>query len=792
MNGLVNECIVGCKNFNGNFVIAKNRDRTYEPTTKIVHHTDKKNELVFLFDKTTHYVEGMNVKTGVCILNVAIENGVDFGDNVSSEGRHIFEALSKSKDAKEAIDILTKEKQEVYGNTMVSDGKSSYMLEFAEGSDPVAKDVSNNSVPTVRTNHTVYIPHEGYSLLSTPDMDYISSQTRKAVAEVMFTNSDNVEDLLDSLNYKLFGPHSAYDTNRDTSGYKTVSQIAIDPMAKTFYYRPIPGREKFEGVVRTGDTSIKPAAKVIILEYSEPIEIPFGSWSAGMHDQMEEGLKLHKLLDPDDEYSDSTGLSGTEQARMESEDLEKNLDYFISRENKIIRKLASIQDLLRNKDAAMLHLLADKDPEEEYKRICDLTDKAESQVMDLYMLKAKSDRDKAEAKNEAAKRIPRKKGQKKGSSKHSDLYTDENPKGTIRGLKFATVKDAETSVNKIKRSGRTHAHKVQAAVAMEQRAKAAGKKSAAGVYRSYINSVKKESVKSREGLMTEISKLPKEYFSKIDDAIRGSNFWTKDNSVSSIDAGPKGSLQSPAALSLETALQEVFDSLSLDIDAYVSTFDTDDESFQLNPGHPAYPNRWLIDAKWYVSKQRPGRNTIDLQIMPYGEEADSSDVDPSALVRHIAQTVRHELVHYTQMKKQSLSKGLYNDIEAFQEMLKDPKQVPDENNPKFWKVYEKTGRIDPQTGGEVINKQGFDRELYTQDYLKSHIEIDAHAHDAAEELLAVYGLEGSKKFLSGKIDTADPRVPNAIQHYIDHLPEDGRTVKELKKKIIKYLEYFTE
>ena len=35
----------------------------------------------------------------------------------------------------------------------------------------------------------------------------------------------------------------------------------------------------------------------------------------------------------------------------------------------------------------------------------------------------------------ATKRIPRKKGQPVGSKKHSDLYTDENPKGTIRGIK---------------------------------------------------------------------------------------------------------------------------------------------------------------------------------------------------------------------------------------------------------------------------------------------------------------------------------------------------------------------
>ena len=60
-----------------------------------------------------------------------------------------------------------------------------------------------------------------------------------------------------------------------------------------------------------------------------------------------------------------------------------------------------------------------------------------------------------------APRIPRKKGQPAGSDKHSDLYTDENPKGTIHGLKFATVDDAKASVAKIEKSGKTHAHKIQ-------------------------------------------------------------------------------------------------------------------------------------------------------------------------------------------------------------------------------------------------------------------------------------------------------------------------------------------
>ena len=101
-------------------------------------------------------------------------------------------------------------------------------------------------------------------------------------------------------------------------------------------------------------------------------------------------------------------------------------------------------------------------------------------------------------KKDEAARIPRKKGQKRNSKKHSDLYTDENPKGTIKGLKFATVKDAKASVSKISGSGKKHAHKIQAAIAMEQRARVMGKTAEAAVYRSYINAMKKKTKEKNE------------------------------------------------------------------------------------------------------------------------------------------------------------------------------------------------------------------------------------------------------------------------------------------------------
>jgi len=104
---------------------------------------------------------------------------------------------------------------------------------------------------------------------------------------------------------------------------------------------------------------------------------------------------------------------------------------------------------------------------------------------------------------EDTNRIPRKPGQKAGSDKHSDLYTDENPKGTIHGLGFTDAETARTSVNKIKNSGKSHAHKIQAAIAMSQRAKVASERAkdpkkkkdlgaAHRVYQSFIDTNKKK------------------------------------------------------------------------------------------------------------------------------------------------------------------------------------------------------------------------------------------------------------------------------------------------------------
>jgi hypothetical protein len=127
-------------------------------------------------------------------------------------------------------------------------------------------------------------------------------------------------------------------------------------------------------------------------------------------------------------------------------------------------------------------------------------------------------------------------------------------------------------------------------------------------------------------------------------------------------------------------------------------------------------------------------------------------------------------------------------MEAFKEMLADPSQIPDRNKPEYWEVWEPTGKIDPETKEEIIRKEGWKHEEYTQDYLRSHIEVDAHAHDGAEELLAVYGKEDSFDMLRYGFNTTDPKMPNAIKHYFEMLPEDDPALDKFRKKLFTQLE----
>ena len=68
----------------------------------------------------------------------------------------------------------------------------------------------------------------------------------------------------------------------------------------------------------------------------------------------------------------------------------------------------------------------------------------------------------------------------KGSGRR--LYTDENPKDTVR-IKFATPADAKKTVAKVKRIKKPFARKIQILTVGEQRAKVMGKTQVANIFK---------------------------------------------------------------------------------------------------------------------------------------------------------------------------------------------------------------------------------------------------------------------------------------------------------------------
>ena len=76
----------------------------------------------------------------------------------------------------------------------------------------------------------------------------------------------------------------------------------------------------------------------------------------------------------------------------------------------------------------------------------------------------------------------------KGSDRR--LYTDENPKDTVR-IKFATTADARATVAKVRKVNKPYARKIQILTVMEQRAKVMGKTEVVKIAKAAKESLKR-------------------------------------------------------------------------------------------------------------------------------------------------------------------------------------------------------------------------------------------------------------------------------------------------------------
>ena len=93
------------------------------------------------------------------------------------------------------------------------------------------------------------------------------------------------------------------------------------------------------------------------------------------------------------------------------------------------------------------------------------------------------------------KRDPKKGTGKKPKGSGRRLYTDENPKDTVR-IKFATPADARATVAKVKKVKKPFARKIQILTVGEQRAKVMGKTQVVNIFKKGNEAIRNSRKKS--------------------------------------------------------------------------------------------------------------------------------------------------------------------------------------------------------------------------------------------------------------------------------------------------------
>jgi hypothetical protein len=85
----INECTSVGISIGGKVILAKNRDRTYYPTVKIIRDIINGLEVAYMYDEDTDYSEGLN-SAGIGIVNTTLQGKKDEneGDKKHKKGRH--------------------------------------------------------------------------------------------------------------------------------------------------------------------------------------------------------------------------------------------------------------------------------------------------------------------------------------------------------------------------------------------------------------------------------------------------------------------------------------------------------------------------------------------------------------------------------------------------------------------------------------------------------------------------------------------------------------------------------
>tara|TARA_Y100000310_G_scaffold221963_1_gene223610 strand:+ start:5630 stop:6511 length:882 start_codon:yes stop_codon:yes gene_type:complete len=259
-------------------------------------------------------------------------------------------------------------------------------------------------------------------------------------------------------------------------------------------------------------------------------------------------------------------------------------------------------------------------------------------------------------------------------------------------------------------------------------------------------------------LIKEATRLPDEFYKGLDSAIENSQFWLQPNTVGEIDMqsipGEGNHNQTPAAQELAWAIEDYLGGLGFPLTVAAVSADPEDNKkldLPVRPGHRLYPSGIVVGGQQGLTKR--GRFLTYLWVLPVSDDYDLSQIDGAALSRKIGNIMRHELIHTQHYDKRRLNQKISRSLAK--EKFEDEGEIVPDDAPR-------------------------------EDYLGSRMEIDAYAHQFAEELLQKHGKEKTLGILRGDVSKDDVWLPEEYREYLAGIPGEKATTR-LKKKMYSHI-----
>ena len=251
------------------------------------------------------------------------------------------------------------------------------------------------------------------------------------------------------------------------------------------------------------------------------------------------------------------------------------------------------------------------------------------------------------------------------------------------------------------------------------------------------------------GMLSE-SKLPDMMYKELDDVISSTQFWSLDNDydMASLEVH-KGqqAIQTEAAYVLNTALNDYFASKQVPYIIVIESVDPEEnDNAVLDPSHRFYPNEVALGGMQTLSPRN--QIMIVVYMATFSDDYDVSDISSSAITKSIARVIRHEAIHGQQLDKRKKKQGVSR--ASAKQGYEDEGQILDDDAPRV-------------------------------DYLKSHIEVDAYAHEIAEELLDYYTYDEALKVLTDKNKAKSSKISDQAKEYLYDNAGSEFTTKLIKK-----------